>query len=49
MEQVKETQKKYPKRYTNVSDNKTLTHRFEKKVRDKARNYDRKTKDIHLK
>ena len=35
-----------PKRFTNVSDNKTLTHRFEKKKRDKERNYDRKTKEL---
>ena len=48
MEQVKETQKNYPKRFTNLSDNKTLTHRFEKKKRDKERNYDRITKKISL-
>lgn len=44
---VKEMQKSSQMRYTHVCDyNKTMRYRFEKKVRDKARKYDRKTKEL---
>ncbi len=42
----KEKKKVVPERYTNVSDNKTLYYRYEKKKMDKVRNYDRKTKEL---